>query len=274
LYSPLANVIAVPISGIWIMPWGLVACLLMPFGLEHLGLTPMGWGIDATIWVAQWVAAMPGNVWSTPRLPLFGMVLIVLGGCWLCLWQRRWRLWGTLGIAAGLAKMLFTRPPDLILGDFGRLLAARAPDGNYFVADTGEKLSRSFLAQETGATLLPWPAVGAAATAGQGILDCTTAGHCIYSTRGKRVALVTGEAGLPVTCNTVDAIVAQLPAGHQCRSQIPVVDRIDSWRQGATALWLDEGGIVIESANGSRGDRPWVPHPVSARERAKAIEKP
>jgi competence protein ComEC len=272
LYSPLANLIAVPLSGVWIMPWGLVACLLMPFGLEQFGLTPMGWGIDATIWVAQWVAAMPGNVWSTPRLPLSGMVMIVLGGCWLCLWQGRWRLWGTLGIAAGLATMLFTRPPDLILGDFGRLLAARAPDGNYFVADTAEKLSRSFLAQETGATLLPWPAVGAAAIAGQGILECTAAGRCLYSAHGKRVALVTGEAGLPVVCNTVDAIVAQLPAGSQCRFQIPVVDRIDSWRQGAIALWLDEGGIVIESANESRGDRPWVPHPVSARERAKAAE--
>ncbi len=279
LYSPLANVIAVPISGIWIMPWGLAACLLMPFGLEHLGLTPMGWGIDATIWVAQWVAAMPGNVWSTPRLPLFGMVLIVLGGCWLCLWQGRWRLWGTPVIVAGLATMLFTRPPDVILGDFGRLLAARGPDGNYFVADTGEKLSRSFLAQETGATILPWPAAGAAPAEGAPpngelatALECAAAGRCLYTAHGRRVALVTSGAGLPVRCDSVDAIVAQVPAGFACRSQIPVVDRIDSWRQGAIALWLDPDGITIESANASRGNRPWVPHPVSARERARAAE--
>ena len=49
LYSPLANVIAVPISAMWTLPWGVVACLLMPFGLEALALTPMGWGIDVTI---------------------------------------------------------------------------------------------------------------------------------------------------------------------------------------------------------------------------------
>jgi hypothetical protein len=167
--------------------------------------------------------------------------------------------------------MLLTRPPDLILGDFGRFLAARAPNGDYFVADTGEKLSRSFLAQETGAALLPWPAT---AVAGQGSLECPAEGRCSYSARGKQVALVTGEAGLPVACNTVDAIVAQLPAGFQCRSQIPVVDRIDSWRQGAIALWLAESGITVENSNQSRGDRPWVPHPVSARERAKAAENP
>ena len=50
---------------------------------------------------------------------------------------------------------------------------------------------------------------------------------------------------------------------------MPVVDRIDSWRHGAVALWLDPDGITVESANESRGDRPWVPHPVSARERAR-----
>src|SRR5579864_4448158 len=268
LYSPLANVIAVPISAMWTLPWGVVACLLMPFGLEKLALVPMGWGIDVTIVVAQWVAALPGNVWFTPRLPTIGVIMVALGGSWLCLWQGRWRRWGTLGIALGMATLFLTRPPDLILADLGRFLAARAPDGNYLVADAGETLDRSFLVQETGANLLPWPAVASSA----GPLDCPVEGRCFYAARGRRVALVTGEAGLPVMCDTVDAIVAQVPAGVQCRSLIPVVDRIDSWRQGSVALWLDPGGVTIESSNQSRGDRPWVPHPVAARERGKAAE--
>ncbi|HEX3954329.1 MAG TPA: ComEC/Rec2 family competence protein [Stellaceae bacterium] len=263
LYSPLANVLAVPISALWTLPWGVVACLLMPFGLERLALAPMGWGIDATIAIAQWVAVLPGNVWATPRLPTVGAVLVALGGCWLCLWQGRWRLWGTFGIAAGLATMLFTRPPDLILGDFGRFLAARAADGDYFIADSTEDLTRSFLAQETGAALLAWPR-----SASAGPLDCSAAGRCSYAANGRRVALITDEAGLPVLCYTVDAIVAQVPAGFVCRSQIPVADRIDSWRQGSIALWLDHDRVSVESTNASRGDRPWVPHPVSARERA------
>jgi competence protein ComEC len=49
LYSPLANVIAVPLSAMWTLPWGVVTCLLMPLGLEWLALVPMGWGIDITI---------------------------------------------------------------------------------------------------------------------------------------------------------------------------------------------------------------------------------
>jgi hypothetical protein len=49
---------------------------------------------------------------------------------------------------------------------------------------------------------------------------------------------------------------------------IPVVDRIDSWRRGAVALWLDRTGVTVESVNETRGDRPWVPHPRPARRQA------
>ena len=49
-------------------------------------------------------------------------------------------------------------------------------------------------------------------------------------------------------------------------------DRIDNWRNGAFALWLGSDGIIVESANASRGDRPWVPHPISARERARRAQ--
>jgi competence protein ComEC len=102
-----------------------------------------------------------------------------------------------------------------------------------------------------------------------GALDCRAAGRCFYTAHGGRVALITGAAGLPVICGTVDAIVAQVPAGFACRGHIPVADRIDNWRYGAIALWLDGDSVTTESANASRGDRPWVPHPVSAKERAR-----
>ena len=266
LYSPLANVIAVPISALWTLPWGVVACLLMPFGLERLALVPMGWGIDATIWVAEHVSAIPGNVWPTPRLPMAGLVLTASGGLWLCLWQGKWRRWGLVGIVAGMATMLFTRPPDIVIADFGHFVAARASGGDYYVlGGNDERIAKSLFAEETGAQLLPWPAAGAATDG----LDCADGG-CRYTARGKTVAIVTDDKGLPSGCDTVDAIVSQVPAGFACRKRLPVVDRIDTWRRGAVALWLDPGGITVVGANDSRGDRPWVPHPISAKERAAA----
>jgi competence protein ComEC len=266
LYSPLANVIAVPLSAMWTLPWGVVSCLLMPLGLEHLGLVPMGWGIDATIWVGKHVAALPGNVWQMPRLPVWGLALVAFGGLWLCLWQGRWRRWGVIGIVAGMATIALTRPPDVVIADFGRFLAVRAADGDYYaLGGNEERIVKSLFAAETGAALLPWPASASQA----GPLECAD-GACRYTARGRTVTVVTDERGVPATCGGTDAIVSQVPAGFRCRRLIPVVDRIDTWRRGAVALWLDPGGIDVVGANDSRGDRPWVPHPLSAKERAAA----
>jgi len=262
LYSPLANVVAVPLSALWTLPWGVVTCLLMPLGLERLALMPMGWGIDITIWVAQHVSALPGNVWMMPPLPAEGLILISLGGLWLCSWQGSWRHWGMIAIAVGTATMLLSRLPDIVIADGGRFVAARAPDGRYFVsAGSGAKIVRSFFAAETGEGLDSWPSAGSGTESG---LDCSGE-LCRYAARGRTVAIVTGASALPVGCRGLDAIISKVPAGFHCRSLVPVIDRIDSWRRGAVALWLDRDGVAIESTNESRGDRPWVPHPRSAR---------
>jgi len=197
-----------------------------------------------------------------PRLPAEGLLTISLGGLWLCLWQGSWRRWGLVAIAAGFASMMLTRPPDIVIADGGRFVAARAPDGHYSVSvDKGATIARSFFASETGEPLMPWPNGGNAAESG---LDC--AGEmCRYTAQGHTVGIVTGTGALPVRCGGLDAIVSQVPAGFGCRSMMPVIDRIDSWRRGAVALWLVPKGVIIESANESRGDRPWVPHPLPAR---------
>src|SRR4029077_5558459 len=123
---------------------GVVTCLLMPLGLERLALVPMGWGIDVTIWGAQHVSSLPGNVWTTPRLPAIGLLVISLGGLWLWLGRGPGRNWGMAGIGARFASIVLPRPPDIVIADSGRFVAARAADGHYFVsADKNEKMARS-----------------------------------------------------------------------------------------------------------------------------------
>jgi competence protein ComEC len=153
--------------------------------------------------------------------------------------------------------MMLTRPPDVVIADIGRFVAVRSSAGHYFaLAGHGEQIAASFLAEDTGEPLTPWPSTATTAAG----LDCVGE-LCRYAARGRRVAIVTGREALPLDCGAYDAIVAQVPAGFRCRATIPVIDRIDSWRRGAVALWLDPTGVAVESANQSRGDRPWVPHP-------------
>ena len=44
VYGLLANMIAVPATSLWVMPWVVPVFVLLPFGLEGWALVPMGWG--------------------------------------------------------------------------------------------------------------------------------------------------------------------------------------------------------------------------------------
>ena len=72
-YGIAANLVAVPVTALWIMPWGTAAYVLMPFGLEGLALTPMGWGIDLVLWIARTLAGWPGAVTLLPALSVWAL---------------------------------------------------------------------------------------------------------------------------------------------------------------------------------------------------------
>lgn len=93
-YGVLANLVAVPLTAFWIMPAGLLALLLMPFGLDAPILHVMGAGIGIVLDVAAFVAALPGAGIDVSPWPPSSLLLLALGGLWLCLWRQYWRLWG------------------------------------------------------------------------------------------------------------------------------------------------------------------------------------
>ena len=88
-----------------------------------------GWGVDAMLWTAERVAALPGAVLRIPAMPTAAFLLMIAGGLWLALWQTRWRLAGAALIAAGLALAPTLRLPDLLVGRDGALVAVREEGG-------------------------------------------------------------------------------------------------------------------------------------------------
>ena len=61
-YGVLANLLAMPIVSIWVMPMGLLGLFAIPFGFDGPLWRLMGDGIDWMITVALWVAHLPGAV--------------------------------------------------------------------------------------------------------------------------------------------------------------------------------------------------------------------
>ena len=135
-YGMAANLAAVPVTALWIMPWSVVAYLLMPFGLDGLALAPMGWGIEFLVFVARTVAGWPGSVTLLPPMPVVSLVAITFGGLWLCLWRGRWRLGGLVGFVAGAVVMTAAPTPDVLIAGDGRLFAVRDGAGGLILSSS------------------------------------------------------------------------------------------------------------------------------------------
>ena len=259
-YGLAANLVAVPVTALWVMPWAVGAFLMMPLGLESLALVPMGWGVDVVIAVAETVSSWPGAVTLLPAMPTWALAAVALGGVWLCLWQQRWRYLGGAGIALGMAALFLVQPPDVLIEGRGRLLGVRTADGGLAVSNPRRaRFDRDIWLRRLGQKRVraAWPRNGASA---DGRLSCDVEG-CVYRAGGRVVALAFGEAALAEDCWMADVVVSLVPVRISCPAPDGLIDRFDLWRLGGHALWLNGDKVRIETVNGVRGDRPWVIRP-------------
>jgi len=265
LWSVLANLAAVPLTGILVMPSAMLSLMLMPFGLEGLALVPMGWGVAAINWVAIQVASLPGASLLLPPLPLWGLAAFTLGGLWLALWQGAWRLWGGLPMVLGLLGFLTVTPPDVLVDGRGYAFAVRMTDGALLVNRGGRLLRDTWERRAGPLSVESWPKNGSSADRR---LSCS-AGSCLWRDGRHRVAYVHKDEAVDEACGSAEWVIASVPIRHDCRGQARVIDRFDLWRRGAHALWLPSGRV--ESVALWQGDRPWSHHPVKRRKKSEEI---
>ena len=251
-----ANLLGVPLTGFWIMPWGLVAMLLMPLGLEQFALVPMGWGVAGLDAIAFHVSAWPQASALVPSLPGASLWLMTLGGLWCCLWRRRWRLAGIPVVAIALV-LGPGPPPDLLMSEDGRVLGLRDQQGVVYVASARvDRFVSDTWARRSGQEgARKWTVSAAEEASG---LGCRS-GLCRWRKGPWRVAMVSDDQRLAEACASADIVLSTVDAQGRCRGPRLVIDRRDAWREGAQALWLDEHGVRRVTGNAVRGDRPWVP---------------
>src|SRR5436309_57200 len=118
-YGVLANLMAMPIVSIWVMPAGLLALLALAFGFDARLGKLMGLGIEWMIWVALFVAGLPGAV---GRMTAFGtgpLLLCSAGLVVLCLLRSPLRWAGAIGIIAATLCAMRVPRPDVYVADRG-----------------------------------------------------------------------------------------------------------------------------------------------------------
>jgi len=139
LYTSITNCIAGPIIGFVIMPAILLVLLTIPLGLSWLPLKVAGWGIGWINDLTAWVSAQPHAVAEVYSFPLWGLLIIISGGLWLCLWHSRWRHLGWIAIICGFLSLCFVKVPDVVAGDGGKAVAVKNSSGKLQVFEGGNK---------------------------------------------------------------------------------------------------------------------------------------
>lgn len=232
-----ANLIAVPLTGFWILPLGLVSLALMPLHLAWLALIPMGWGIKLIVLLTARIAALPDAMLRIAPMPGAAILAIAAGLAWLCIWRSPARLAGLAPMALGLALALAARPPDVLVSADARLIALRSGSGVLVIAQP--RAGRFTLEQ--------WRAVW-------GATPLTMAQCTAQSCPIGPVWFTTAR-----TCAPARLVVAPIVM-PPC--QVPVIDRLSTYRYGAMAAWITPSAVHIATDRSAQGVRPWViPYP-------------
>jgi competence protein ComEC len=118
-----ANLLAMPVISIIVMPAGLAALVLMPLGLDWLPLQVMGMGLDLVIIIAKWAASLGGDV-AVGRI--HGWLFLGLTFCLIAAGILRSKLrLASVVCGALLLSLNWVSPsvprPDLVIFEDGRL---------------------------------------------------------------------------------------------------------------------------------------------------------
>ncbi|MDD3370679.1 MAG: ComEC/Rec2 family competence protein [Alphaproteobacteria bacterium] len=252
VYGFISNVLAIPLTSFWVMPFTVLAYLSAPWNADGFFIDMAGLGNRATIAIAQTVAAWPHSTFHWPAMPAIALAAVSLGGFWLCLWRERWRYLGLIPVLIGMAYPLYTTVPDILVSPSGRSWAVRLDDGRYAVPSTHRE--RFILEQWSrllgGARLVDAPAL----PDDHANVRCDDWG-CVYRAVGLTFALPSKDIAAPEDCAHADVLIAPF-AVSACAAR-RIVDSAALKQFGAHALFLGPDGLRTKTAYPAPGLRPW-----------------
>ena len=156
-YSLLANLLAVPVIGLWIMPCGMMALVVMPLGLEVMALAPMAWGIDAVNGIARFVSSLPGATEFVPQAPDWAVVSVAIGGVFVCLWKGPLRWLGLFAVVIAIPQPWLASAPDVLVDEAAGVFAVKGGDGRLVLSPgRGDRFTRSVWLEAWGRSSDDW----------------------------------------------------------------------------------------------------------------------
>lgn len=246
LLGVLGNLLAVPLTGLVVMPAMVLAYPLLPLGLADVPLAIMGWGLQGVTKSAAWIATMPYANLVVGQFNLAALLLLTLGGLWLALWQTRLRWGGIAFIIVGLLVAQVGAVPVVLVHSEGRV-AVRGDGGALYVERTPAKgmvLEQWTLAFAGNTEIKNWR------TAGER-MRCDKLG-CVYDSK---IALPNLAAASLEDCSLAKIVIAPEFKLPNCKAPV-VIDRSYLKAHGSTLIYADG---AISTVRQPETRRVWEP---------------
>ncbi|QCE32365.1 ComEC family competence protein [Acetobacteraceae bacterium] len=256
----LANLVAVPLMGMWVMPLAICALVAMFFGLEEHVLLLMGKGIEYIILSANYASHLPAASLPVPATPGWALAISILGLSLLCLSCGRKRYFGLIAICFGVSVPFFLPKPFLLFSNSGKVSAIFQKDHfEVFTFPKGENKN------EKKFTLENWEGALGLKKGGYQQFSCEGEGNCLKIFSGKKIALVglgrdLEEEKLEISnlCNRADLLVSFIYGTEKCPHIFTLTPSM-TWQEGSFSVWINyKGALEMQSDIDARGKRLWV----------------
>ena len=260
VYGIIANLLGVPVLGFIVMPAVVLAYFMMPLGWEQPSLWVMGQGIDIIMMIAHNVAAIPGANIYLPAMPQSVFSWLTAAALISMIWRGRGKWLALLPLAISIIIAVNTVQPDILISSDAKLMAYTPPEsaeGMSVSSRVRDRFSAKVWTQRYGLPPDFKPAVWPKEGTGPGGIVCGEGG-CRLETDGRRIAFSFDPSTQGEDCTWADILIAGAPVQIRCKTPV-VIDFFDLWRDGAHALWLEDGRI--ETVAAERGKRPWSASP-------------
>ncbi|MCU9846663.1 ComEC family competence protein [Defluviimonas sp. WL0024] len=264
-YGLLANMFAVPIMGMVVMPAGVVAALLAPLGLAAPALWAMEKGCALILAVADWVAGLDGAVVAVPTPPDAALPLIALGGIAALIGRALWlRGTGAALVAVALGLWAGAERPTLLVSGDGAIVGLMEEAGRALSKPKGAGFVAKSWLEDDGDMALQEVAYARPGFAGvKGALSAELAGVTALHFTGKGAA--ERAAG---SCSGGALVILSENWSGAPASDCRVYDAAKLRATGALAIHAGPDGLRIVSAREASGERLWNRRP-ERRDRAK-----
>ena len=251
-YGLLANALAVPVLGLVILPGLMLDGVLSLLGLQVLS----GWfvelGLKVMLWVAHWVAGLPGATGGIKTGPIASLILLAFAGLWLCLWKGWLRSAAILPAALAFALWVAEERPLILADREGGLVGVLNGGDVRLISGNPNSYAAERWGQADGLGDHKDPLK---------VRSCDRQG-CVMEDGDMLIAHPQTMAAAMEDCRRADIVITELALSKRsCPGPAVLIDKWDFWRAGAHMVIRDEGDgtWIIRRSNDLRGARSWVP---------------